>query len=116
LLGDWLMARTTNRSARVLVAAACFGALAIGGCGGSKTTATTGKQIFSDAGCGGCHTYIAAGSKGSSGPNLDDVGPTEAEATKQITEGGGGMPAFGGDLTPQQISAVAKFVSGADDQ
>ena len=30
---------------------------------------------------------------------------------KQVTNGGGGMPAFGSSLTKSQIAAVALFVS-----
>jgi mono/diheme cytochrome c family protein len=32
-----------------------------------------GGQVFADNGCGGCHTLEAAGSTGTSGPNLDDA-------------------------------------------
>ena len=32
-----------------------------------------GKAVFASAGCGGCHTFAAAGSSGTTGPNLDDV-------------------------------------------
>ena len=32
-----------------------------------------GKEIFSSAGCGTCHTLQDAGTNGSVGPNLDDV-------------------------------------------
>ena len=34
-----------------------------------------------------------------------------AEAIAQVTNGGGGMPAFGDQLTKQQISDVAAFVT-----
>jgi mono/diheme cytochrome c family protein len=29
-----------------------------------------------------------------------------------VRDGSGGMPAFGGDLSDEQISAVAEFVAG----
>ena len=30
----------------------------------------------------------------------------------QVTNGGGGMPAFAGTLSPEEIEAVAEYVSG----
>ena len=30
-----------------------------------------GAQVFTDAGCGGCHTLADAGSTGTTGPDLD---------------------------------------------
>ena len=41
---------------------------AAGGGGGAD-----GKAIFAEAGCGGCHTFEAAGSTAEVGPNLDTV-------------------------------------------
>lgn len=109
---DWIKIRAAHRSGRVLAAAViCASALAIVGCGSAKTTSTDGKQIFSDAGCGGCHTLASAGADGNSGPNLDELKPTSGEVDKQVTVGGGGMPAFEGDLTPAQITAVSEFVA-----
>jgi mono/diheme cytochrome c family protein len=32
-----------------------------------------GKQVFTSAGCGSCHTLSAAGTDGTIGPNLDDA-------------------------------------------
>jgi mono/diheme cytochrome c family protein len=37
--------------------------------------------------------------------------PTSAVVQRQVTNGGGGMPAFGGRLTKAQIDAVAKYVA-----
>jgi mono/diheme cytochrome c family protein len=81
------------------------------GGGGTKAAAPDGKQIFTSAGCAGCHTLKAAGATGTVGPNLDVVKPTEAKVVHQVNVGGGAMPAFKGQLTPAEITAVAKFVS-----
>ena len=106
-------------------------AIAVAGCGGggddgtteaSTTTSTTGassgdaaagKEVFASAGCGGCHTFSAAGSSGSVGPNLDDASPSYDHVVTQVTNGGGAMPSFEDDLTEQQIQDVAAFVSGS---
>jgi mono/diheme cytochrome c family protein len=77
------------------------------------TTLTTGADIFKLGPCGGCHTLAAAGTHGKVGPPLDGYKPplTYAIVMKQVENGGGGMPAFQGVLTPAQIQAVAKYVS-----
>jgi cbb3-type cytochrome c oxidase subunit III len=77
--------------------------------GGGKQP-TSGKDIFT-ANCGSCHTLADAGTSGTVGPNLDQVKPSFARAQKQVTNGGGAMPAFKGTLTPDRIKAVAKYVS-----
>lgn len=33
---------------------------------------SSGAQLFTSAGCGGCHTLAAAGTTGTTGPNLDE--------------------------------------------
>jgi mono/diheme cytochrome c family protein len=73
--------------------------------------AASGEEIFASQGCGNCHVLEAAGSSGTVGPNLDDAQPTVDEAVKQVTQGGGGMPAFEGKLSETEIQAVAEYVS-----
>ena len=68
------------------------------------------KLLF-ESNCGTCHTLADAGTTGKIGPDLDQVMPSMQKASKQITNGGGGMPAFKGQLTEQQIQALAKYVS-----
>lgn len=83
-----------------------------GGDGGGGEPVVDGQAVFTDS-CGGCHTLSAAGTSGASGPNLDGVG-LDATAIEAIVSGGrGGMPAFSGDLSEEEIAAVAEFVAGA---
>jgi mono/diheme cytochrome c family protein len=63
------------------------------------------------ANCGSCHTLADAGTSGNVGPNLDQLKPAESIVQHQVINGGGAMPAFKGQLTPAQITAVAKYVS-----
>jgi mono/diheme cytochrome c family protein len=70
-----------------------------------------GRSVFASAGCAGCHTLRAAGAGGQIGPNLDRLRPTYAVVLAKVENGGGGMPSFGGQLSPQQIKDVAAFVS-----
>jgi mono/diheme cytochrome c family protein len=93
------------------------------GAHGSFTPATTtttptggggsadGKTVFTQN-CASCHTLAAAGATGTVGPNLDQLRPSKSTVERQVTNGGGGMPAFGGRLSKAQISAVAAYVAG----
>jgi mono/diheme cytochrome c family protein len=78
--------------------------------GGGGAAQAMGKQVFT-TNCGSCHTLQDAGTSGNVGPNLDDLKPAKAVVQKQVENGGGGMPAFKGQLSPAQISAVATYVS-----
>jgi mono/diheme cytochrome c family protein len=79
--------------------------------GGGEITATEGAAIFTQAGCGSCHTLAAAGSTGTIGPNLDDAKPPKDLAVERVTNGAGAMPSFADRLSEEQINAVADFVS-----
>ncbi len=70
------------------------------------------EQIFVEN-CGSCHTLAAAGTSGTTGPNLNQAKPDAALATDRITNGKGVMPSFKGKLTPQQIKALAAYVADA---
>ena len=72
-----------------------------------------GKEVFTTAGCGGCHTLAAAEASGTIGPNLDTLQPGEFAVYHQVYTGGGLMPKFGveGILKPAEIEAVAQYVS-----
>lgn len=83
------------------------------GGGGETGDAVNGKAVFASAGCGSCHTYSKAGSSGSIGPNLDDLGPSFDRVVRQVTNGGGPMPSFKDQLSEQEIRDVAAFVSGS---
>ena len=72
--------------------------------------AQAGKGVFASAGCGSCHTLEAAGSSGTIGPRLDDTVLDQEAIVRQVTEGGAGMPPFGGQLSEEQIQDVAVFV------
>ena len=72
-----------------------------------------GKEVFASAGCGSCHTFADAGAMGNVGPNLDDSSIDFAGAVQQITNGGGGMPPFSGQLSEDEIANVAAYVTTA---
>lgn len=78
--------------------------------GGGDADSTDGKTIFA-ANCASCHTLADAGSSGTIGPNLDESQPSVELAVDRVTNGMGNMPAFEGDLTEEQIQAVAEYVA-----
>ena len=82
---------------------------AAGGAGG-EALLTEGKTIFT-TNCSSCHTLSEAGTTGTVGPNLDQLKPEKSLVETQVTNGGGGMPAFGGTLSKPEIEAVAEYVS-----
>jgi mono/diheme cytochrome c family protein len=109
---------------RSTVAAGLALALAAAGCGGSgssrsgttgggptKAAADPGHALFTSVGCSSCHTLDAAGAHGQVGPNLDDLKPSAAQVARQVTNGGGGMPAFKDQLSAMQIRQVATYVA-----
>jgi mono/diheme cytochrome c family protein len=91
---------------RRLALLAVLGAL-VAGCGGEETVTPTaetvvgeqpqaqpqpkgdpqaGKQVFSQSGCNGCHTFKAAGSTSQTGPDLDKLPEYADKAGKPLDE------------------------------
>ena len=68
-----------------------------------------GRTVFVDN-CGSCHTLSDAGTTGSIGPNLDEASLSADQVEEQVRNGGGGMPAFEGDLTDDEIQDVSEYV------
>jgi mono/diheme cytochrome c family protein len=100
------------------------GALATAGLAQAKT----GEQIFTAAGCAGCHTFAPAGSNGTIGPNLDELAAAAGErepgksAEEYVSESltnpeaflaegfGNAMPSYEGRLTDEQIQALIEYL------
>jgi outer membrane protein assembly factor BamB len=80
--------------------------------GGGGEQVASGAELF-DEHCASCHVLAAAGSTGTIGPNLDDVQPSLETVVSQVTNGGGGMPAFGNSLSEAEIQAIAEYVSSS---
>ncbi len=71
------------------------------------------KAIFL-ASCGSCHTLADAGALGTVGPNLDNSTIDVQAAIRQIANGSPDadppMPPFKGQLTDEQIRALAEYI------
>ncbi|HVW46979.1 MAG TPA: PQQ-binding-like beta-propeller repeat protein [Solirubrobacterales bacterium] len=76
---------------------------------GGAPNAAAGKEVFAEE-CSVCHG--ATGHGGNGGPDLRTMplAKTQAGAEKQVTDGGGGMPAFKGVLSEEEIKNVAAYV------
>ena len=71
-----------------------------------------GKTIFLEQGnCAACHTLLDAGSDGNIGPNLNEIRPDLMRVIVAVTNGIGVMPAYQGELSTEEIEAVAHYVS-----
>jgi alcohol dehydrogenase (cytochrome c) len=74
-----------------------------------KGDPAAGKSVFTDN-CSTCHGPEGKGGNG--GPDLTGLPSAKVEdnVLKQVEKGGGGMPAFEGVLTPQEIADVTSYV------
>jgi mono/diheme cytochrome c family protein len=81
-----------------------------GGGGQTQGNAEAGATIYNEQGCGGCHVLEAAGSNGSVGPNLDESKPELDLIVDRVTNGKGVMPAFGDELSEEEIQNVSAYV------
>jgi mono/diheme cytochrome c family protein len=69
-----------------------------------------GATLFHERGCEHCHGVNGVG--GGLGPDLSGVGKRlkKPQIEHQIHDGGGGMPAFGEVLQPDEITALVEFL------
>jgi mono/diheme cytochrome c family protein len=67
-------------------------------------------KVAFQSNCGSCHVLADANTSGTIGPNLDQSKPQLQAAIRQITNGGGGMPPFRGQLSEQQIRSLAQYI------
>ena len=90
---------------------------------GGAVAKVDGKAIFADQGCAGCHTLADAGASGTTGPDLDKVlkGQSAAEIKEAIVDPAAKieagyqnvMPTSFGDLSPEQLDALVKYLMKA---
>ncbi len=78
--------------------------------GGTSTTAS-GKAVFA-ANCAVCHGALGEGGNG--GPDLTAIpaAKVRSKVVAQVLNGGGGMPAFKGQLSTKEVNDVAAYVTG----
>ncbi len=69
-----------------------------------------GALLFQDKQCRNCHAV--GGEGGRRGPDLSAVGARmdEPELVRQVIQGGGNMPAYGNNLSPQEVKALVTYL------
>ena len=75
--------------------------------------ALEGKQLFlqqAQPGCGVCHSLADANARGVVGPNLNQLSPSLAQVESAIAQGVGAMPAYGAQLSENEIAALATYI------
>jgi cytochrome c len=102
---------------RALIAGACFVAILGSALAQKKGDAAKGKMVFDDN-CSVCHNADSDEKK--MGPGLKGLfqkeklangkKPTDANITALINAGGGGMPAFGDQLSDEEKANVLAYL------
>ena len=70
-----------------------------------------GRELFQAWSCGGCHTLADAGAEGKIGPSLDgNPDLSFSYLVTRISNGGGAMPPFAGQLTDEEIASLAAYI------
>lgn len=90
---------------------------------GEEAEATDGAQVFATTGCGSCHTLAAAGSTGTTGPDLneflapdDDTKGVEVMIVEPNSELAEGYPAnvmpqnYGQTLSTAEVHQLAEYL------
>ena len=69
-----------------------------------------GALVLQNKQCRNCHSLGGGG--GLRGPALDGVATrlTQDQLVRQVIQGGGNMPAYGKNLTPQEVTALVAFM------
>ena len=93
----------------MLLALTWYGSKAPGAAG--EASNHYGALAIQNNACATCHSLADAGIVGNVGPNLDTAKPDYNTAIEFITNGKGGMPAFKGQLSDDQISCFAGYIA-----
>ena len=79
---------------------------------GDAANIAKGRDLFANYGCSACHTLEDAGASGHVGPSLDgDANLSHGFVVDRVTNGQAQMPAFGGQMSAEEIEAVAAYVT-----
>lgn len=78
---------------------------------GAKVDPAKGRELFSNWSCGSCHALADAGGTGHVGPALDgNRNLSKSLVVDRVTNGQGQMPAFGGQMTDEEIDQIADYI------
>jgi mono/diheme cytochrome c family protein len=78
---------------------------------GDAAALDKGRDIFTNSGCASCHSLDDAGATGHGGPAFDENRALSHDfIVDRVTNGQGMMPAFGGQLSKDEIDTVANYI------
>jgi mono/diheme cytochrome c family protein len=78
--------------------------------GAEKDVVSAGRDLFNTWSCSACHALSDAGSSGAVGPSLDNPNLTRDAIINRVTNGGGPMPSFGGQISEADIAKLADYI------
>jgi mono/diheme cytochrome c family protein len=82
--------------------------------GPARAASADGRRLFIREGCGACHRFAAAGTRGVIGPDLDSSERLDlAQIRQSLVEGSNGMPSYAGRLSRRQMRDIAQFIQRA---
>jgi ubiquinol-cytochrome c reductase cytochrome b subunit len=78
--------------------------------GPANQDVTAGAALFNEKGCQACHAV--SGNGGNRGPDLTFAADrlTREQIIIRILNGGGGMPAYAGTLSPEELARLTAFM------
>ena len=69
------------------------------------------RTLFSQYGCGSCHSFADANGYGHIGPSLDGNDSLSVDYVNQIISNGqGAMPSFGGMVSEDEIETLSRYI------
>lgn len=68
------------------------------------------RELFHGYSCSACHALADAGAGGSIGPALENPSLTREYLIDRISNGQGAMPAFGGQLSEEEVALLADYI------
>lgn len=122
-VAGFLLGHFTGGTETTTVAASEGGTTVAAGEGGEAGATEPGAQVFIDSGCGTCHTFAAAGTTATVGPDLNEyLAPDDNAAgieemivdpEAEIAEGysGGIMPqTYGQSIGKEELGQLVEFL------
>lgn len=76
----------------------------------AKVDREAARELFHAFSCSACHALSDAGATGSVGPALDNPSLTRDYVFNRIEGGQGAMPAFGGQLSEDEIALLSDYI------
>lgn len=104
---------TKKNTALLAALALAAGGLFVASANAEETTRVdreAARELFHGYSCSACHALGDAGAGGSIGPALENQSLTREYLIDRISNGQGAMPAFGGQLSEEEVALLADYI------